>query len=100
MSLDEDTFLLAAKAGDTDRPTELLAQGIDPNTRSDEEAAMMCTSLDDYVEYHDSDTGSVFEIDLLDFDRGTALITAAKHGNHGVASLLLTHGADPNLQTE
>ena len=47
MSLDEDTFLLAAKAGDTDRPTELLAQGIDPNTRSDEEAAMMCTSLDD-----------------------------------------------------
>ena len=100
MSSDANAFLLVAKEGDADRLTKLLAQGIDSNTRSDEEAAMMCTSLDDYVEYHDSDTGSVFEIDLLDFDRGTALITAAKHGNHGVGSLLLTHGADPNKHTK
>ena len=40
MSSDAEAFLDAARDGDTDRLTELLAKGIDPNTMINGETAL------------------------------------------------------------
>lgn len=100
LAMPSDSLFVAARKADAERVAQLLAEGADPNSRSENRTTVLTLAAwlgHEAVVMALINAGA--DVNAQDDGGSTALLEAVSTRQIPVVSLLLKAGADPNIRT-